>query len=80
MSYQAITDIIVNPSQLQDLQLSNTVKDSPKQPSVSFADILASYNNTDKTKEVSSEPEKVQDPEKADKTEMFNSSNSCLLM
>ena len=50
MSYQAITDIIVNPSQIQDLQLSNTVKDSPNQPSVSFADYLASYNSQDISK------------------------------
>ena len=47
MSYQAITDIIVNP-QIQDLQLSNTVKDSPKQPQVSFADYLASFNEENK--------------------------------
>ena len=47
MSYQAITDIIVNPSQIQDLQLSTTVKDSPNQPSISFADFLASYSSTE---------------------------------
>ena len=50
MSYQAITDIIVNPTQLQELQLSNTVKDSPIQPSVSFSDYLASFNNAEISK------------------------------
>ena len=74
MSYQAITNIIVNPSQLQDLQLSNTVKDSPKQPSVSFADILASYN-TEKTEKPASEPEKVKEPEKAEKNENSSEKN-----
>ena len=44
MSYQAITDIIVNQNQFSDLQLSTTVKDSPQQTNVSFADILASYS------------------------------------
>ena len=52
MSYQAITDIIVNQSQLQDFQLSATVKDSPtQQPSVSFSDILTSYNQENSTEE-----------------------------
>ncbi|BDC93662.1 flagellar hook-length control protein FliK [Treponema bryantii] len=75
MSYQAITDIIVNPSQLQDLQLSNTVKDSPKQTSVSFADYLAAYNSEDvsktETKTVQSEDQtsKISDSDKAEKTE-----------
>ena len=40
MSYQAITDIIVAPK-TSDLLLSDTVKDSPKQSAVSFADFLA---------------------------------------
>lgn len=40
MSYQAITDIIVAPK-TADLLLSDTVKDSPKQSAVSFADFLA---------------------------------------
>lgn len=41
MSYQAITDILVNP-QIQELQLSKTVNDSPKtNSSTGFADILA---------------------------------------
>ena len=75
MSYQAITDIIVNPSQLQDLQLSNTVKDSPKQTSVSFADYLAVYNSEDvsktETKTVQSEDQtsKISDSDKAENTE-----------
>ncbi len=75
MSYQAITDIIVNPSQLQDLQLSNTVKDSPKQTSVSFADYLAAYNSEDvsktETKTVQSEDQtsRISDSDKAENTE-----------
>ncbi len=69
MSYQAITDIIVNP-QLQDLQLSNTVKDSPEQSSVSFADFLASYNSdsTDTDTKIS-EPEKVETDTKTEISE-----------
>ncbi len=69
MSYQAITDIIVNP-QLQDLQLSNTVKDSPKQSSVSFADFLTSYNSdsTDTDTKIS-EPEKVETDTKTEISE-----------
>ena len=60
MSYQAITDIIVNP-QLQDLQLSNPVKDSPK-TSVSFSDFLASFQknevkNDEKAAETAQKPE-----------------------
>lgn len=72
MSYQAITDIIVNPSQFQDLQLSNTVKDSPEKPSVSFADILASFNNAENpktdSKPVQSE-EKVSGPAETEKSD-----------
>ena len=67
MSYQAITDIIVNPSQIQDLQLSNTVKDSPKQSSASFADFLASYK-ADEDKDISASAP-VKEPEKAENTE-----------
>ena len=66
MSYQAITDIIVNP-QLQDLQLSNTVKDSPKQASVNFADFLASYK-ADEDKDIS-QTSQIKEPEKTEKTE-----------
>ena len=71
MSYQAITDIIVNQSQVQDFQLSATVKDSPQQPSVSFADILASYNSEESNVESpkQTEPEKVKEPEKVEKGE-----------
>ena len=75
MSYQAITDIIVNPSQLQDLQLSNTVQDSPKQSSVSFSDFLASFSGAEETKTeakpVSSESQNVKtsESETAEKTE-----------
>ena len=72
MSYQAITDIIVNPSQFQDLQLSNTVKDSPEKPSVSFADILASFNNAENPK-TDSKPvqneEKVSGPAETEKSD-----------
>ena len=68
MSYQAITDIIVNPSQLQDLQLSNTVKDSPKQPQISFADYLASFNEENKV-EKAPETKAQNNEEKVEKTE-----------
>ena len=71
MSYQAITDIIVNQSQLQDFQLSVAVKDSPQQPSLSFSDILASFNSeeskVEQPKEV--EAEKVKEPDLAEKAE-----------
>ncbi len=71
MSYQAITDIIVNPSQLSELQLSNTVNDSPKQTSVSFAEVLSSYTKDEKT-EPASKPEsaenKVSDSPEVEKT------------
>ena len=71
MSYQAITDIIVNQSQLQDFQLSAAVKNSPdSSPSVSFADILASYNEESKIEQPkTSEPQKVSESEKTEKTE-----------
>ncbi|MCQ2576872.1 MAG: flagellar hook-length control protein FliK [Treponema sp.] len=60
MSFQAITDIIVNPQQLQDLQVSNTVKDSPKTTStVSFADILQSVQSDNSVKETSPSQEKT---------------------
>ncbi len=58
MSYQAITDIIVNQNQFSDLQLSSTLKDSPDlNSSVSFAGILASLNHDENKIE---EPEKVE--------------------
>lgn len=75
MSYQAITDIIVNPSQIQDLQLSNTVSDSPKQPAVSFADYLASFNIQDtskaeeKTVQSENQTSKISDSDKTENTE-----------
>ena len=71
MSYQAITDIIVNPNQLQDLQLSTTVKASPLQPSVSFSEILASYQQAEKPAETrpSESENQVNKPEALDKTE-----------
>lgn len=60
MSFQAITDIIVNPQQLQDLQVSNTVKDSPKTTStVSFADILQSVQSDNSVKETAPSQEKT---------------------
>ena len=76
MNYQAITDIIVNPSQLstqlQDFQLSNSVKDSPKQTSISFADILAKekQNNVQEVKKEESASEtKVENRGKTDAAE-----------
>ena len=70
MSYQAITDIIVNQSQVQDFQLSAAVKDSPKQSSLSFAELLASYNEENKLEEPKqTEAAKVNEPEKAEKSE-----------
>ena len=71
MSYQAITDIIVNQSQTSDFQLSAAVNNSPNQSSVSFADFLASYNTQENSSEQTKtvEPEKVKEPEKAEKTE-----------
>ena len=76
MSYQAITDIIVNPTQLQELQLSNTVKDSPIQPSVSFSDYLASFNNAEISKPESNSAQterpvsEVSDAAKTEKTDV----------
>ncbi len=72
MSYQAITDIIVNQSQVQDFQLSAAVKDSPNSsPSVSFADFLASYNTQENKSEIQkpAEAENVNASEKTVKTE-----------
>lgn len=60
MSYQAITDIIVNQSQSQDFQLSAVINDSPSQPSVSFSEFLASI----KDKENNTETIKAPDTEK----------------
>ena len=76
MSYQAITDIIVNPTQLQELQLSNTVKDSPIQPSASFSDYLASLNNAEISKPESNSAQterpvsEVSDAAKTEKTDV----------
>ena len=71
MSYQAITDIIVNQSQLQDFQLSAALKDSPNSsPTVSFADILASYNEESKLEQPkTSESVKIPEAEETEKTE-----------
>ncbi|MCR4948351.1 MAG: flagellar hook-length control protein FliK [Treponema sp.] len=66
MSYQAITDIIVAPK-TADLLLSDTVKDSPKQSAVSFADFLS--------EETSSEP-KVEQGVKVDAAEKTEESRS----
>lgn len=50
MSYKALTDVIVNPTKIQDLQLSNPAKTSLEQTSsVNFADYLAKFNNKDST-------------------------------
>ena len=73
MSYQAITDIIVNPNQLRDLQLSSTVKDSPNtSSSVSFADFLASYTSEEPAKPettASEAPKTVSEADVSDKTD-----------
>ena len=67
MSYQAITDIIVNPNQFSDLQLSSTVKTSPNaNSSVSFADILASYTTEEPAKPESTAPESPKNISEAD--------------
>ena len=67
MSYQAITDIIVNPNQFSDLQLSSTVKDSPNtNSSVSFADILASYTTEEPAKPEISATESYSNASEAD--------------
>jgi len=71
VSYQAITDIIVNQSQTQDFLLSATVKDSPKSnSSASFAEILASFNEEKSTDSVSeTRPEKSDEAKKTDAIE-----------
>ena len=67
MSYQAITDIIVNPNQFSDLQLSSTVKTSPNaNSSVSFADILASYTTEEPAKPENSATESYSNASEAD--------------
>ena len=67
MSYQAITDIIVNPNQFSDLQLSSTVKTSPNaNSSVSFADILASYTTEEPAKPENSATESYSNISEAD--------------
>lgn len=63
MSYQAITDIIVKPASLQDLQLSNTVKDSPKTTNEnSFSGLVSFYKNENNSevKEASKTEEPVE--------------------
>ncbi len=72
MSYQAITDIIVNQSQVPDYNLSAAVKDSPNSSSsVSFAELLTSYNKEESSVETpeKSEPEKINEPAKTENTE-----------
>ena len=71
MSYQAITDIIANQSQGQDFLLSAAVKDSPQSSSVSFAEILASFNKEESKVEApkEAEPEKVSEAVKNEKVE-----------
>ena len=66
MSYQAITDIIVNQSQAQDFLLSAAVKDSPQKPSVSFSDILASFNKDESSVEAPKDAESAKVNETAD--------------
>lgn len=70
MSYQAITDLIVNPQQIQEIQLSNTVKDSPKtnsSASTSFADLLSSYQQEQKTDSVKEEKFSETEPKETEK-------------
>ena len=71
MSYQAITDIIANQSQGQDFLLSAAVKDSPQKPSVSFSDILASFNKDESSVEAPKDAEsaKVNETVETSKTE-----------
>jgi flagellar hook-length control protein FliK len=80
VSYQAITDIIVNPNQLRDLQLSSTVKDSPNtSSSVSFADFLASYTNEEPAKPettASEAPKAVSEADVSDKTDKIEDNSS----
>lgn len=80
MSYQAITDIIVNPNQLRDLQLSSTVKDSPNtSSSVSFADFLASYTSEEPAKPettASEAPKAVSEADVSDKTDKLEDNSS----
>lgn len=74
MSYQAITDIIANQSQGQDFLLSAAVKDSPQQSSVSFADVLASFNKEESKVEAPKqlESEKIPEAEKTEKSEKMS--------
>lgn len=66
MSFQAITDNIVNPLQLQDLQLSNSIKDSPKSTSSeSFTDLVSFYKNESQPKQ---ENQNVKEPEPVKET------------
>jgi len=81
MSFQAITDIIVNPQQIQDLQLSNTLKDSPKTTSnVSFSEILSYVQSENKIEDKPKVEEKVNSSqedktvEKSEKTEKSSGS------
>ena len=67
MSYQAITDIITA-QKTSELQLSATVKDSPKQSSVSFADFLATYNSRENANDDVKTIEPVKAEESAGKT------------
>ena len=62
---QAIISDIIVPQKLSELQLSGTVKDSPKQSSVSFADFLASYNSTEIKKDEVKTPEPVKQEDNA---------------
>ena len=78
MSYQAITDIIANQSQVQDFLLSAAVKDSPQQPSFSFAEILASFNREESKVEAPKqlESEKIPEAEKTEKSEKMSENHT----
>ena len=73
MSYQAITDNIVNPLQFQDLQLSSSIKDSPKTTSSeSFTDLVSFYKqetNATKEPETANENSTVKEKISENKTE-----------
>lgn len=76
MSFQAITDINNNPQLLQQIQISNTVKDSPiNSSSTSFSEMLSSMQSETKVDQkpvIDEKPASLPDDkpvEKTDKTE-----------
>lgn len=73
MSFQTISDILVNP-QITDLQLSNTVKESQSySSSISFTDLVASYNDEPVSKSVETQDTQIKKNETpVEKTETEN--------